>query len=356
MKKQEFTILSRLNLLINSCKDIENQSKKNFNSSSNIPSEATLIEYQRLGRLLLQRAFTKNDGDLSKTINDTNSTRTFYKRIAAIRYFLVSYLKMIMSDFISAKEISGSEKEKRVNEVIKHIEQLEHVIPQFSKLIEVGFIGIRKRKESKRSALAGLPFDWRERICERAKYGKYINALRLSAITGLRPTELKNGVDLWLDNDPSLECECLFISILGAKVKEGQGQPRRLLIFKSATENKIIQDLVDLVQHQFNKSFRIQIENTANFTCEIRRLAKDLWPTHKKAITAYCFRHQFSADIKKHRDAETVSAALGHISSRSQKSYGLASQSRSSFLPNKIECVLKIHLKKITKNQLSLSD
>lgn len=53
--------------------------------------------------------------------------------------------------------------------------------------------------------------------------------------------------------------------------------------------------------------------------------AKQLFPRLKPKVSAYCFRHQFSSDVKAYtKDYEIRAAALGQISERTQTRYGHA--------------------------------
>jgi integrase len=73
-------------------------------------------------------------------------------------------------------------------------------------------------------------------------------------------------------------------------------------------------------------SLVVKIEKALNFTVEVRRLAASLWPNHRHAVTPYCFRHQWAADAKLAGTADAVSRGLGHLSNKTQRRYGTASQ------------------------------
>jgi integrase len=72
----------------------------------------------------------------------------------------------------------------------------------------------------------------------------------------------------------------------------------------------------------------VSIEKAVNFSVEVRRISKILWPHHKESITCYCFRHQFSSDMKKSKMGDDISRALGHATDKTRKRYGHASQGR----------------------------
>lgn len=60
---------------------------------------------------------------------------------------------------------------------------------------------------------------------------------------------------------------------------------------------------------------------------------------HKHAITAYCLRHQWAADLKRHATADSISQGLGHASAKTRRHYGRANQvsSRHALHPIAIE-------------------
>lgn len=57
----------------------------------------------------------------------------------------------------------------------------------------------------------------------------------------------------------------------------------------------------------------------------------DVWESvlhvmRNQPITAYCFRHQFAADLKANGDDEATCRGLGHISAETRRLYGTAGQ------------------------------
>ena len=72
----------------------------------------------------------------------------------------------------------------------------------------------------------------------------------------------------------------------------------------------------------------VQVASAMNFSAEVQRLAGCLWPSHPHTVTAYCLRHQWGADAKRNGDADAVSRGLGHVSRKTQRVYGTASQGK----------------------------
>ncbi len=85
----------------------------------------------------------------------------------------------------------------------------------------------------------------------------------------------------------------------------------------------------------------VRIDSPANFTIEVRRLARSLWPKHKQVIAAYCLRHQWTTDMKRSLSADSISQGLGHASAKTRRHYGQANQAsgRNALHPVAIEAV-----------------
>jgi integrase len=150
----------------------------------------------------------------------------------------------------------------------------------------------------------------------------------ISALTGCRPAELEKGVRVHLKKPEDLKGFIVEFDIHGAKLSDQKGQETRRITYNPDDKNKLLSDFlgsIDLFEHA---SFEVSIKSAGNFSKEVTRISNLIWPAHKEIISAYCFRHQFSSDLKKHYCGNDVSMALGHASSKTRKIYGSASQSR----------------------------
>lgn len=298
-------------------------------------SSKTREDYRQLGRTLLQRA-RYAEGGVAEVMTATQRPTTFYKRVAALRYCLyadlVRHLKSLHSA-LSARPVDRLQ----VMAIRAQLQQQRTVLREFQVAWQRGPAGERRKRASKRQALRGLPADWREQLYQRAAKGKYADAILVAALTGCRPEELRHGVLIsWADNPPSGMGEIGF-EIDGAKVKAHQGQPQRLIIYRADDPHPLLEALRARLAGR--RELLVCIDSPVNFTVEIRRLARSLWPKHKHAITAYCLRHQWAADLKRHAAADSVSQGLGHASAKTRRHYGQANQasSRHALLPIVIE-------------------
>ena len=145
-------------------------------------------------------------------------------------------------------------------------------------------------------------------------------------LTGCRPSELVHGIDAWRGKDEVTGKLLIHFCIRGAKVKDSQGQPQRTISYATNGPHPLVIVVNELPDTQPVPRVFAQVRSTVNLTLEIRRLAHSLWPKHKQPITAYCFRHQFAADLKASGDEDAASRGLGHISARTRRFYGTAGQ------------------------------
>jgi integrase len=195
----------------------------------------------------------------------------------------------------------------------------------------------RSNRHTKRQDMRGLPDDWRERIIERMP--TYAPATLTAAVTGCRPAELVSGVQL------AIKEGMLVAHIKGAKVdvEKGKGQEWRTLFWPLDHPNSMVRDLASKVQDA-GGALLVTIDNASNFSSSMRSAAKREWPKRKTSITPYCFRHQCAADLKaSDMDSCDISAALGHLSDVTKRTYGHASMgSTGGVAPAKVESALKV--------------
>ena len=293
------------------------------------PSPATRTEYLRLADTLYCRARYAEQG-LIGIMQGTGRSSTFYKRLAALRYFMHHQQFHLMRDLQQADEQA---QQRLLPQLQHHLQQLQTV----AEIQQSGLCAPRRKRNSKRRALTGLPQNWREMLCERGKAGKYGEALLIAALSGCRPAELQKGISIWRAFDKSQATDMIYIEIIGAKVKTTQGQPRRIISYAVSDGHSLIAATNGLLDQQDESFLHVQVASAGNFTVEVRRLGKILWPKHKHAITAYCFRHQWGADMKRLGDSEAVSRGLGHVSAKTRRLYGTDSQSSDGLRPLEVE-------------------
>lgn len=278
-------------------------------------SDKTFQEYARIAKRILKKC-SVNGQSIEQYFARIESKSTFFKGTAAINCYVtdigIEAVKALIDTYCPIAD--------------HNIKKAASDIQQILNVIQKGMTCKRKKRKSKRTALSGLPDDWREQICNYNKKSKYYAAFLVASLTGCRPAELCNGILVSYRNDGSEKV--LTFKIKCAKFTESGGQAWREIIYRASNPQGILADAIALVEFG-DKT--ISVDNPTNFTVEVRRIAADLWPDHKKPITAYCFRHQFAADLKAHGDGDLVSLALGHRSSKTKKVYGQRGQRRGKY-------------------------
>jgi len=284
-------------------------------------SPDTEHDYLRLGQSLLTRAKVAQGG-LIGVVSDTRRPTTFQKRISALRFTLQQRQLELLGGII--EPVSDEQARRLIAAFDEQIERVQALI----ELRRRGLGGPRALRNSKRRALRGLPADWRVQLCKRGRAGRYGAALLVAALTGCRPSELEKGIKVWLARDATTGQTHVHLEIVGAKVKREQGQPLRRLTYVTEEPHPLLSMLIGLLPAKADDPTIIGVESAMNFSAEVQRLAAGLWPLHRQTVTAYCLRHQWAADAKRHGDAAAVSQGLGHLSPKTQRVYGTASQGK----------------------------
>ncbi len=318
--KMEMNDLAHLNIdevkmiceLIESLKHIYPKQK-----SVGVVREKTQNEYiNEAQRIFRQRKI--NGNSLSDVVNSTTKKSTFFKRVAALKYYIIwigSTAAMTLS-------------EKYCEDSLHNIKIAIRDINELHSIINNGLVGTHEKRKSKRTSLKGLPHDWLELICNHNLDSKYRRALLVMCLTGCRPVELVKGVTISLSEDSENNNSLVEFEINGAKLSDTKGQPIRKLSYTYEPSNKLLGALIDATNLIDAKQITIFIESAVNFTTEIKRIGATLWPLHKESVTSYSIRHQIASNFKKYLNGDDVSKALGHASPKTKKSYGSASQSK----------------------------
>jgi|GEM_PF-1989183 len=223
-------------------------------------------------------------------------------------------------------------------------------ISTINRHIECGFLGVEGINlgvKSKKILLKKLPGDWTDRMFEHALSSEsiYATAIATMAVTGCRPEELQvkkitladgavfdNGVWLTLNSDPL----SIDVLILGAKTKDGkQGQVFRK--FTAQCDSPEFNYLV--IKLVVNGGSMHVTANAGSLKTTVRKFSQQVFPVLDETISSYCYRHRFSALVKKSEgfDREKVAMVLGHDNDGTQAKYSAANISASGFKITKVE-------------------
>ncbi|WP_193373722.1 site-specific integrase [Burkholderia sp. KJ006] len=192
--------------------------------------------------------------------------------------------------------------------------------------------------KAKKSALRQLPPDWRESIWVTASTPEWqqsrpqlMPALAVLWITGCRPAELEQGIDLVTGPNR------LVIKITGAKCVDAggreRGQPTRHIGFSlDANANPALRFLHGLAgRNAVNGIGSYTITHNKDYLYNsVVALGKSAFPKLRTRISPYCFRHQAASDLKADPDIPLEQAArfMGHLSDYSIGAYGHAVHGR----------------------------
>lgn len=282
---------------------------------SQLPATNTSIETEQAYRKELSRLIAKTRSpDQSQSsdrfwaaVCDTSSKRTYYRRIAAVKFGLRIMLEGALR---SAKT-----------------DALRFVIGLSAKVNEAhGKCPIEspKRRHSKRQDLRGLPAEWREAMLSEMKTTPHHLPFLVLAVVGCRAEELKKGVRVVATRS------ALTLHIQGAKVKETQGQPTRQVTYENINANT--HPLVQALHREIWSESTIDedscevliriVGEKSGFSSAIRRAGHRLWPGRRSEITPSCLRHAAASDFKEHLADDDVSAAIGHCVDATRSRYG----------------------------------
>jgi integrase len=195
--------------------------------------------------------------------------------------------------------------------------------------------------KAKKSALRLLPPDWRESLWEAASTPEWqqsrpqlMPALAMLWITGCRPAELEQGIELVAGRDQ------LVVKIMGAKCVDAggreRGQPTRHIGFRiDANANPALRFLHALAERNaVNRMGNYTITHKKDYLYNsVVALGRSAFPKLRTRISPYCFRHQVASDLKaaasdREITLEEAAKVMGHLSDYSIGAYGHAVHGR----------------------------
>ena len=168
---------------------------------------------------------------------------------------------------------------------------------------------------SKRNLIQSLPDGWLEELWDAAvaRRSKHLTAIGVLIVTGCRPAEVCHGVAVRLAG------EDVEVAIAGAKVRNGHGQPFRLLRVRA--EGRAACHLADLAAAAPGGVARVRASCSPDaLSAAIANLAGERWG---RRCSAYDVRHARAAAVRLafNGDLEACSRWLGHHSLSTQRFY-----------------------------------
>lgn len=245
---------------------------------------------------------------LFSTISETSSKRTYYRRLASVKYGLRNLVEKAL--------------DRDKPHLLGYLVSLHALLKQHAGTCP---IASPKPRHSKRQDIIGLPADWRERMykeIDRMGRGKYELSFLVMALTGCRPEELKRGISITTNPD------VITFKINGVKVKKTQGQEWREIDYSMNNKHPLLQEFFSI----YSGEGVVCIDNKSNYTGALQRAGRRLWPKKVRTISSYCLRHAAASDFKQVLSLDDVSKAIGHMVDATRSLYGQRQMSRSGGL------------------------
>jgi integrase len=304
---------------------------------------ATIESYRRIYERTQSQICIENMQSLHDVIKLTRSKNTYFARVAALKFINIDSITQ------QVELVNRALHDGRNIDAWHAIYSLKFFVSEWHEIASFPnkcVLSQKRPRQSKRSALNGLPDDWREKLYLRMARGKLGLPLLIASICGCRPIELAAGINISTTNDDG-ESK-ISIAIFGSKLTAKNGQPVRTLVFQSKNAPFLLSILANIVSENGGHVY-VQIQNPKLFSSTITKYSKFLWPKHKHDVTAYCLRHAASSDWKSNLSSEELAIALGHASTRTQKSYGQRQQAKTKGNMTPI-CVLGTREVRISNN------
>lgn len=305
-------------------------------------SEKTAAGYRREYLRLLTVGGKKTSGVLDAA-QDTTAASTWYRRRAAIIYEIRTELTNTLKEqdrlqriFKTTNDPVAFETWKRL---VERTVQFVKMLPKVMAIKNWPPLDERKRRETKKRSLNGLPDDWRQLLAKRLP--KYRLPFLVAAATGCRPAELVTGIALSYDTDLKTGIVSIKAVIKGAKVREMTGQPDRSIFIA-------LDDRPDSLAGQLQESLKngpinVGLTDEKLFSGAVRDAARREWPKRKVDLSAYSLRHQFAGDLKAAgwKD-EKIAEAMGHVTTKTASYYGDRKQGRGGLVIDGVEASRKV--------------
>tara|TARA_B100000614_G_scaffold240978_1_gene241774 strand:- start:415 stop:1497 length:1083 start_codon:yes stop_codon:yes gene_type:complete len=274
---------------------------------------------------------------------------SYYTYKAAYQFGLVQQLSKLLKDYDTSSKAKDRQSAKECRDAAKECCRiLIDLNPDYGlkhyknpKQHPTKFPGkaSKKKTNSKRKSIAGLPADWQDIIYQNVA-AKYKNAVLGLMLTGCRPEELRKGINIFMS-----EQGLIGVKIDGAKVSSTKGHRYRILYF-DPDANPLNKAFKQILTMQGSIKIRLPERNPENpdsartvnaFTRAVKYTAGKAGRKFAK-VSPYTFRHQKSADLKKEgHSKEMVAAFLGHRSTRTQQQYGSVQQGRGGTGISRVE-------------------
>ncbi len=208
-----------------------------------------------------------------------------------------------------------------------------------SSRFDVSKVSRRDKTHMQRHKLGRLPADWITRVHDRAKTGKYGEAVAVGILIPVRPEEVASRIRIRLDSSGAL-----LFEVKGSKLREkgagiashvdGIGQPMRWLALAEVDPSRQI--AFDWLRDRITAnsgSLTVGKGISASGICSaFRSMSRRLFERSMSPPSFYALRHAVCAELKASGiGAQEVAKCMGHASELSQRAYGTRSQGTGGY-------------------------
>lgn len=275
-------------------------------------AESTQLEYAKVNIKLQSYLETGKNWFDYCTEHQVSKSHANECRAAQLR-LLAERIKKILRD-LDSDEFDADEKRELRATASNYAEQIVNP-PKYTPDPD------RKKTQKphgKKLSVRGLKFGWQDSIIAKMRRQRDKIALAVIAATGARPGEAHNTLKLI-----RIDCNILDITILGEKVSQstGGGQELRVLRFKLDALPPLTRRTLEVAIG--DKSEIIVPRDPGTIEAFEKRVLRACKRDGLNEQSAYTFRHSTGTVWKAEKiNGGTISAGLGHRSSKSRRRYG----------------------------------
>lgn len=289
-------------------------------------SQATAAKYRRAYENLRAEGITALDKATTRSHYDFLRTASHYCMETDVRALRASSERARRAGHINQAQRLTLEAWKLATEMDVQFRQKDRKTWR-NKADAMRAAGVPRESKSKRDTIAPSPSLAVAALLTTRHHGekvaeRHAERLAVFALFGVRPAELKRGIELSVAINPKTGGEFLAARVEGVKVNAERGQAWRTLVVP--VDNTAASGLAAVVRERGGP---VVVSMT---DADHRSLNRALKPS---SLSIYSFRHAIGSELKRQaiRKPETAARAaafMGHASTKSLASYGRARHAR----------------------------
>jgi len=306
---------------------LRDRSSEDLRSLAKLPAAETVERYMTRAASALRESWEKRSSVWTLVEERSGNIDSWYTFKAGVQYYLEAQLggvKRALDQWQRVRRCEGASLESDYlgTSLLQQLRRLGESLEQTPTQAPARFKGDgrsrRYQKRSKSASLRAVAQDWRER-CALTMDSSLKLPFLIQCVTGCRPQELANGVQVRLLRDGTL-----VTRVRGAKTDDVAGQPvRSMRLGTRCGGAQLLASLLKVGDTLDSRKLGIGEVNT--YGRKVARACARAFPERKgrMRLSAYSVRHQFKADLAAagFSPAE-IAMAMGHSTTRSGTAYG----------------------------------